>query len=103
MGNQGGIRSAVLLGFGIPKEAFVATATAIGLIVDAARLPVYLATEPRAIGSLWPLLLAASIGGVVGTIVGAKILKRIPEAVFQRIVSVLILLLGCGDPGPGRP
>src|SRR5438094_552361 len=44
VGNQGGIRSAALLGFDVPKQSFVATATAIGLFVDAARLPVYLAT-----------------------------------------------------------
>jgi uncharacterized membrane protein YfcA len=40
VGNQGGIRSAALQGFGLPKEAFVATATAIALIVDAVRMPV---------------------------------------------------------------
>jgi len=34
VGNQGGIRSAGLLGFDLPKEALVATATAIALIVD---------------------------------------------------------------------
>jgi uncharacterized protein len=40
VGNQGGIRSAALLGFNLPREAFVATATAIALAVDAVRLPV---------------------------------------------------------------
>ena len=40
-GNQGGIRSAALLGFGLNRQQFVATATAVGLIVDAARMPVY--------------------------------------------------------------
>ena len=39
VGNQGGIRAASLLGFEVPKESFVATATAIALCVDAARLP----------------------------------------------------------------
>src|SRR5215471_2644052 len=42
VGNQGGIRSAAMLGFDVPKESFVATATAIGLCVDVARVPVYL-------------------------------------------------------------
>ena len=45
VGNQGGIRSASMLGFEVPKESFVATATAIGLCVDLARLPVYMATQ----------------------------------------------------------
>jgi Sulfite exporter TauE/SafE len=47
VGNQGGIRSAALLGFDISKEAFVATATAVALIVDGARMPVYFMTDPR--------------------------------------------------------
>lgn len=34
VGNQGGIRSAAMLGFDVPRQAFVATATAVGLIVD---------------------------------------------------------------------
>jgi uncharacterized membrane protein YfcA len=49
VGNQGGIRSAALLGFNLPKERFVGTATAIALFVDGARTPVYLAgdADPR--------------------------------------------------------
>src|SRR5687768_6791540 len=42
VGNQGGIRSAALLGVDLQRHAFVATATAVGLMVDAARVPVYL-------------------------------------------------------------
>ena len=34
-----------MLGFDVPRHAFVATATAVGLIVDGARMPVYLVTE----------------------------------------------------------
>ena len=41
VGNQGGIRSAALLGFNLEARAFVATATAIALVVDGARMPVY--------------------------------------------------------------
>ena len=44
VGNQGGIRSAAMLGFDVPKESFVATATAIGLFVDVAR---YRCTWPQ--------------------------------------------------------
>ena len=40
VGNQGGISSAALLGFNLPKEALVATATAIGLLVDVFSMPV---------------------------------------------------------------
>ncbi len=45
VGNQGGIRSAAMLGLDVPRDAFVATATAIALFVNAARVPVYLVTQ----------------------------------------------------------
>jgi hypothetical protein len=94
VGNQGSIRSAAMLGFDVPKEAFVATATAIALCVDAARLPVYLATQWRDIAGLWPSLAAATLGVVVGTALGARALGRLPQRTFRRVVAVLLLALG---------
>lgn len=94
VGNQGGIRSAAMLGFDVPRHAFVATATAVGLIVDGARLPVYLATQGRAIADLWPFLVAATAGAVVGTLAGERVLRRIPEPVYRRLVAGLVLALG---------
>ena len=70
VGNQGGIRSAAMLGLGVEKEAFVATATAIGLCVDAVRIPVYVATGWRQMLDAWPVVLAATAGVVLGTLAG---------------------------------
>jgi uncharacterized protein len=94
VGNQGGIRSAALLGFEVPKESFVATATAIALFVDAARLPVYLAVQGPAILAIWPLLVVASIGVVVGTAIGTRALDRMQGRTFHRVVGVALLVLG---------
>src|SRR5438045_818620 len=80
VGNQGGIRTAALLGFDVPKESFVATATAIGLFVDGARMPVYLATEWRDIVRVWPLVRSATAGVVAGTVLGTPRLARRPPA-----------------------
>lgn len=94
VGNQGGIRSAAMLGFGVSRQAFVATATAVGVIVDGARMPVYLATQARAMAAMWPVLLAATVGTLIGTIAGERILRRIPEPIYRRVVSALVLALG---------
>jgi uncharacterized membrane protein YfcA len=94
VGNQGGIRSAALLGFEIDKESFVATATAIALIVDGARMPVYAFAQHRAIAAAWIPIAFATAGVLVGTLWGVHLLRRIPEEAFRRAVSVLILLLG---------
>jgi uncharacterized membrane protein YfcA len=94
VGNQGGIRSAAMLGFNLPKEAFVATATAIALVVDAVRMPIYFATEHELIITHWPTAAIATAGVIVGTFVGSRLLERIPDRVFKRVVSVLIFSLG---------
>jgi uncharacterized membrane protein YfcA len=94
VGNQGGIRSAALLGYELSPSKFVATATAAGLIVDAARMPVYVVTERARLMPLVPLVTIASIGAVIGTFAGARLLKRIPAPLFRSMVGVLILALG---------
>jgi uncharacterized membrane protein YfcA len=94
VGNQGGIRSASLLAFDSDSRTFVATATAVGLVVDGARMPVYLATEWGGLQSLWPLIAIATAGVVAGTLAGARLLGRVPELVFRRLVAVLLLCLG---------
>ena len=64
VGNQGGIRSAAMLGVDLPRQAFVGTATAVALIVDGARLPVYLATTGPEMLAMWPTVTAATAGVV---------------------------------------
>jgi uncharacterized protein len=94
VGNQGSIRSAALLGFHVPRDAFVATATAIALLVDVGRVPVYLGTQWSSIGQHGSQVIIALVGVVVGTLVGARLLRRIPESIFKRMVGLLVLAIG---------
>jgi len=94
VGNQGGIRSAAMFGFDVPRQAFVATSTAVGLIVDGARMPVYLVTSGNQVASLWPVLMAATVGALLGTFIGERVLRRIPEPIYRRLVAVLVMALG---------
>jgi uncharacterized membrane protein YfcA len=94
VGNQGGIRSAALLGFRLDKDQFVATATGIALIVDVARMPVYIAFQKAQIAEIWQFILVTALGVVIGTIGGKKILEKLPENVFKKTVASIILLVG---------
>jgi len=94
VGNQGGIRAAALLGLELNKLELVATATAIGVVVDLARMPIYLTTEGSGIAALWRHITLATIGCVAGTVLGKAILSKLPEATFRSVVFTLILLLG---------
>ena len=74
----------------------MATATASALLVDAARVPIYLLVARPVLASTVPLWLAASAGATLGTFLGVPILGRIPESAYRRLVGALLLLLGLG-------
>ena len=93
-GNQGGLRAAALLAFGLTPVQYIATSTAVGALVDVARMPIYLW---RAGGTLYALMLpmaVATAGVLVGTILGERILLGMSPERFRLVISVLIGLLG---------
>jgi hypothetical protein len=94
VGNQGGIRSAALMTFNLSKVELVATATAIGIIVDLARMPIYIASESKELASVWGWILCASVGVIAGTLLGMKFLRQISEPTFRRFLGGFIFLLG---------
>jgi len=96
VGNQGGIRGAALLGFNLPPQQLVATATAAALFVDAARVPIYLLTASSVIAASTRLWMLVTVGVTVGTFAGVPILGRIPQPIYRRVVGGLLLVLGCG-------
>ena len=94
VGNQGGIRSAALLRFELQPRQLVATATASALLVDAARIPIYLLSNGAAIAGAIPLWVAASIGTTIGTFLGVPLLSRVPPRTYRRLLGGLLVLLG---------
>jgi uncharacterized protein len=94
VGNQGGIRSAALLGFDLKRDEFVATATAIALLVDVFRMPVYAVSQFGQMATQWPIMAVATVGVVIGTLSGRWMLSRIPQSVFRLMVACIVLALG---------
>ena len=93
-GNQGGLRAAALSTYRLTPAQFVATSTAVGLMVDAARMPVYVARGSGRISELAIPIAIATIGVLVGTIAGERVLLRLSKEQFTKFVSVLIAALG---------
>jgi uncharacterized membrane protein YfcA len=94
VGNQGSIRTAGLLAYDVSPTAFVATATSVALIVDGARMPVYMSTQGKEVAALWPLLAICTCGVAIGTAVGIRILPRLQTTTFRRSVAILLAALG---------
>jgi len=93
-GNQGGLRAAALTAFRLSPLAFVATSTATGLLVDAARTPVYLYTAGTALQSLWLPISVATAGVLIGTMLGERILLGMRRDHFARLVALAVGVLG---------
>ena len=93
-GNQGGLRAAALTAFRLTPAGFVATATATGLLVDAARTPVYLWTSGSRLIPLAAPIAIAAVGVLIGTVLGERMLLGLSPRRFGQIVGVAIGLLG---------
>ncbi len=93
-GNQGGLRAAALSSLGLSGAAFVATATATGLLVDAVRTPIYLYRAGETLMTLAVPIAVAAVGVLVGTVMGERVLLGMTPERFRRTVSTLVGLLG---------
>lgn len=94
VGSQGGVRSAGLLALNLPPRAFVATAAAIALIVDAVRIPFYMAESAAELRSTAREIAIATGGVVVGTFAGTAILLRLSPRLFRRAIGAVLVIMG---------
>ena len=98
-GNQGAFRSAFLIRSGLDMEAYVATGVVSAAIVDIVRLLVYginfTASNFAAVTGtiLWPIL-AAMVFSFAGSIIGARLIKKVTPGALQYIVAVMLMIIG---------
>jgi uncharacterized membrane protein YfcA len=64
------------------------------MLVDGARVPIYLATGGEDIGANLRWIVILSAGAMLGTLFGAPILRRLPDAVFRRVLALVLIGLG---------
>lgn len=93
-GHQGAFRSAFLLKAGLGKEQYIATGAIISILVDIARLCVYLPhfqiiADPKV--SVYVIL--AILFALAGTLLGNKFLKKTSMKLIERIVSVVLIVM----------
>jgi uncharacterized membrane protein YfcA len=93
IGTGGAVRSACLLAWRLPTEAYLGTSAAIALVVDATRVPVYLADGLLRPG-LAPVLAALVAVAFAGAWVGQRIVRRLHAEIVRRLVLALLALMG---------
>lgn len=94
IGNQGAIRSAYLLNYNLSKEAFIATATSIAIVIDLSRIPIYFYGRSETIREAAPTLLIATSVAFSGTLLGRHLLKKISFEHFRKTVAACLILVG---------
>jgi uncharacterized protein len=92
VGTGGALRATLLQGFNIEKVKYIATAATIALATDATRIPVYISqgflTEQYYL--YLPMLLGIALAG---SFIGRKIVRRIDQEKFRKMVLVAIILV----------
>jgi len=94
VGNQGAIRSAYLLNYNIPKEAFIATEAVIASIVDMTRIHVYILSNRDIISDNLLLISLVTASAFAGTFAGKRILNRVSLKSFKRYVAIAVTVIG---------
>ncbi|MEM3160245.1 MAG: sulfite exporter TauE/SafE family protein [Nitrososphaera sp.] len=91
IGTGGALRATFLTGLKIEKEKYIATAAVIALGTDATRIPSYIASGflTEQYYYLIPVLFAIALGG---SYVGRRIVGRIDQAKFRKMVLIAIIL-----------
>jgi uncharacterized membrane protein YfcA len=94
VGNQGGLRAAGLLAFDLSPRAYLATGTAVALLIDAARTPVYLVRAGSELATLALPIGVATAGCVIGTVLGEKMFLGMSPQRYRKVVGAAVGLLG---------
>ncbi|MGB9978839.1 sulfite exporter TauE/SafE family protein [Methanobacterium sp.] len=91
LGIGGPLRGAFLISYNLDKFKYIATLAAIAVIIDATRIPIYFLNnllEPQ----FYYYVPFLAVIGIVGSYSGKRIVQKIPQKIFKKIVLVGIAL-----------
>ena len=92
LGTGGAIRAACLMAFDLSRDAYLGTSAALAVLVDGARLPVYL------MEGFIPLQMGVGMAGLMGVAfagvwMGRRLVQRISAVAFRRFVLIMLALM----------
>jgi uncharacterized membrane protein YfcA len=92
MGIGGPLRGAFLISYNLEKFKYIATLAAIAVIIDATRIPIYFANGLLGPQFYYYIPILAVIG-IAGSYTGKRIVNKIPQNIFKKVVLVGIALV----------
>jgi uncharacterized membrane protein YfcA len=93
-GIGGAVRGMFLSAFDLPKAVYIATAGAIGLLVDSTRIITYFTGGATLPERLWLSLLILIPVSFIGAEIAKKVVDRIPQNKFRVVVALFLLAVG---------
>lgn len=93
-GIGGAIRGMFLSAFNLPKAVYIATAGAIGILVDSTRIITYVTGGATLSEHLWWSLFVLIPVSFVGAQIAKRIVNRIPQKTFRTVVALFLLVVG---------
>lgn len=93
-GIGGAIRGMFLAAFNLPKAVYIATAGAIGLLVDSTRIITYFIGGATMPNKLWYGLLLFIPVSFIGAQIAKTIVDKIPQNKFRAVVAVFLFAVG---------
>ena len=93
-GNQGGLRAVGLAAFTLEPRAFLATSTAVALLVDLARTPIYLVRSGTELLPFAGQMGIASAGCLLGTVLGERLFLGLSPEQYRVWVGGAVSALG---------
>ena len=92
VGTGGALRATLLQGFNIEKVKYVATTATIALATDITRIPVYI-SQGFLTQQYYLYLPILFVIALAGSFIGRKIVKKIDQEKFRKMVLVAIILV----------
>lgn len=92
VGTGGALRAILLQGFNIEKVKYIATAATIALATDVTRIPVYI-SQGFLTQQYYLYLPILFVIALAGSFIGRKIVKKIDQEKFRKMVLVAIILV----------
>jgi uncharacterized protein len=93
----GSILAPVLIGSGRPPAEVAPAALASTFVTSVAGVATFTILSVHQHGSVapdWPTGIALGIGGLAGAYTGARLQKRLPDALIRRLVGIMVIAIG---------
>ncbi|MCK9151827.1 sulfite exporter TauE/SafE family protein [Methanobacterium alcaliphilum] len=91
MGIGGPLRGFFLISYNLDKYTYIATISAIAVVIDLSRIPIYFANNLLD-REFYYYIIPLIVVGVLASYVGKKMVNKIPQDAFKKVVLVAIIV-----------